>query len=237
MKSSREHQQRTSRTPLGFRHRVGFAIAAPVLRLLCRLLLRSYRLRAVHGSHHLGPLIEAGQSTLLCCWHQRLVYTVGWALGQRGRGLQPGFLVSPSRDGELIAAVVGGLGVSVLRGSANRTGARAFRDMFATLKSGVSPIVAVDGPHGPAFEVKSGTPMLAQMTGTPLLPVSFAADRYWQLGSWDKTIIPKPFARISVQIGEPIMCTRGDDPGTQATTLATQLHTLDKAAARALKSR
>lgn len=228
MSERRNHQQRTGRTPLTRRQKLVNTLSAPVLRLICRMLMRSYRLVEVHGHQHLDQLIEAERAALLCCWHQRLTYCVGWLLGARSRGLRPGFLVSPSRDGELVAAVVGQLGATVIRGSANRTGARAFRDMYTTLKTGVSPIIAVDGPHGPAFEVKSGTVMLAQVTKAPLVPISFSADRYWQLGSWDRTIIPKPFARVSVHIGAPIECRHGEDTEQQASLLGSRLEALSK---------
>lgn len=223
MNQARAHQKKTGRSPLSRRQRLLIAIAAPLIRVVTRALLATCRPVAVRGAHHLDEFIEADRAALLCCWHQRLTYSVGWLLAARARGLRPGFLVSPSRDGELIAAVVGGLGASVLRGSANRTGARAFRDMYATLKSGVSPIIAADGPHGPARQAKPGTPMLAQMTKAPMLPVSFAANRYWQLGSWDRMIIPKPFARLAVVIGEPLHCGRGDTPETVAAALGERL--------------
>lgn len=228
MSESREHQQKTGRTPLSRRQRLLIAIAAPLLRLLARALLRTCRSAGVRGAHHVDALIAQDRSALLCCWHQRLPYCVGWLLAARSRGLAPGFLVSPSRDGELIAAVVGGLGATVLRGSANRTGARAFRDIYGTLRSGVSPIIAVDGPHGPASHAKPGTPMLAQMTKVSMLPVTFAADRYWQLGSWDRMIIPKPFARVAMVIGEPLTCGRGEAPDAVATELGERLDTLTR---------
>ncbi len=77
-------------------------------------------------------------------------------------------------------------------------------------------------------EVKSGTPMLAQMTRAPMLPVSFAADRYWQLGSWDRMIVPKPFARIVMVIGEPLSCERGETPEAVATQLGQRLDALTR---------
>lgn len=226
MKESRAHQQRTGRTLLSRRQRWLIALAAPLIRLVARALLASCRLQAVHGRDHLDALVAADRAMLLCCWHQRLTYVVGWLLSARRNGLRPGFLVSPSRDGELIAAVVGGLGATVLRGSANRTGARAFRDMYATLKNGVSPIIAVDGPHGPAGTVKAGTAMLAQATRAPLLPVSFTADRYWQLKSWDRMIIPKPFARVTIHIGSPVIAERDETAVSIAEALNTELEAL-----------
>ena len=230
MKESRRHQLATGRTPLTRMQRLKVAVAAPLLRLLIRLLRRTCRITAVHGEEHLQALVAANRAALLCCWHQRLPFCVGWLIANRGDGLQPGFLVSPSRDGELVAAVVDGLGAAVVRGSANRTGARALRDMYATLKSGVSPIIAVDGPHGPALQVKPGTPQLAQITAAPMLPISVACTRYWQLKSWDRLIIPKPFARAVVHIGEPLYSKRSQGITEAAQELGEQLAALTLAA-------
>lgn len=230
MPESRHQSPDQERAGLTRRRRWMRALLAPVLRLLARLLFATYRLQMVRGAQHLNEMAAAERAMLLCCWHQRLPYSVGWLVKTRRRGLRPGFLVSPSRDGEWVAAVLGRLGLTILRGSANRTGARALRDMYATLQSGISPIMAVDGPHGPAGEVKSGTLMLASMSKAPLLPLSCAADRYWQLGSWDRMIIPKPFARLVVCVGEPMHCRRGVAAEQEATRLKAQLEALTRTA-------
>lgn len=227
MSAEREHQQRTGTSRLGWRQRLLVALAAPLIRGLLRLLLASLRPVAVHGSEHLEDLAAAGRPALICSWHQRLAYCVGWLLTRAPAPVRPGFLVSPSRDGELVAAVVAGLGARVIRGSANRTGARALRDMYGVIREGISPMMHPDGPHGPARRAKPGTLSLAQMTRTPLLPISFSADRYWQLGSWDALIVPKPFARVIVHIGEPIKMARTDDPEARAAVLADRLDELD----------
>src|SRR5262249_22097648 len=85
----------------------------------------------------------------------------------------------------------------------------------AISKDGVSPIVHPDGPRGPAREFKPGTLMLAQWSGAPLLPLAYAADRYWQLKSWDRLMIPKPFARIAIAIGPAHAITRGMNAAAQ----------------------
>lgn len=215
-----------SDTVLPWQTRFWMTLAAPLIRLVGRVLLASCRIERVDGEHHLDALLAENTVALPCCWHQRLSVCAGYLLKARGRGLQPGFLVSPSRDGELIARVVTGLGARIIRGSATRTGARALRDMYASIRAGVSPIVHPDGPHGPARVAKPGTAMLAQMTRTPLLPMSFSADRYWQLGSWDRLIIPKPFARVVITIGTPITVARGDDIKASAAALGAQLDAL-----------
>lgn len=227
MNDRRRHQQITGRSPLGIRTRLWMAIAAPLLRMLARLLFASCRVKHIEGREHLEAIIHSGRPALLCCWHQRLSFCVAHLLAARAHGLEPAFLVSPSRDGELIERVVAGLGARVMRGSANRTGARALRELYNTMRAGASPIIHPDGPHGPAHAAKSGSLLLAQMTGAPMLPMSFAADRYWQLGSWDRLIIPRPFARITLCIGPPLMVARHDHIDARARVLADQLDALD----------
>ncbi|WP_353218823.1 lysophospholipid acyltransferase family protein [Salinisphaera sp. S4-8] len=215
-----------------WQHRLTMRVAVPLLRLLARALLASCRLRHVEGDTHLTQAIDSGRAFLPCCWHQRLSVSVGYLLRARARGLRPGFLVSPSRDGEIVAGVVDGMGAEIIRGSATRTGARAMRDLYTVMKTGVCPIIHPDGPHGPGFVAKPGTLMLAQMTQAVMLPMAFSADRYWQLGSWDRLIIPKPFARVAIVIGEPMAVARGDDINAAAQTLSAHLDALTREADR-----
>jgi len=197
---------------------------------VARLLQATLRPAEVQGLSHLKARVDSGQATMLCIWHQRLSYTAGWLLGPQDPPIKPGFLVSPSRDGELIAAVVAGYGADVLRGSANRTGARALRDLYGLIQGGAWPVLHPDGPHGPPREVKTGTLTLAQMTRAALLPISFSADRYWQFGSWDALILPKPFARVVIHIGEPVLIDKRDAVEDKAALLGERLTALDSAA-------
>ncbi|MES1929848.1 hypothetical protein SADO_11339 [Salinisphaera dokdonensis CL-ES53] len=219
-------------TALPWKTRLGLWLAVPLLRVIVRLLLASCRIRHVAGDADLQRLIDEDRAFLPCCWHQRLSVSVGYLLRAKDRGLRPGFLVSPSRDGELVARVVDGMGATIIRGSATRTGARAMRDLYGVMKTGVSPIIHPDGPHGPAFEAKPGTLMLAQMTRAALLPMAFSADRYWQIGSWDRLMIPKPFARVVITIGEPLTVNRGDAIERAAETLGARLDLLTAEADR-----
>ena len=100
----------------------------------------------------------------------------------------------------------GGWAGRVIRGSSTHTGARALRDYYTALtKEKVSPVLTPDGPRGPRFKFKPGALLLAQMSGRPILPMAYAASRAW-LVKWDKFVIPKPFARIVIAIGEPVTC-------------------------------
>ena len=78
-------------------------------------------------------------------------------------------------------------------------------------KEGYSTIILPDGSKGPKYEAKMGVAMLAKMTQAPVIPMSYVADRYWRIPSWDRMIIPKPFARISIVIGEDVLIDRDLD--------------------------
>ena len=92
----------------------------------------------------------------------------------------------------------------MIRGSANQSGALALRDQQRMMKQGYSIVTTADGPRGPKYEFKSGTVLMARIAGVPILPVGCAADRAWYLKRWDDFMVPKPFARIVIAIGEPI---------------------------------
>ncbi len=120
-----------------------------------------------------------------------------------------GVLISPSVDGEIPAWIATRLGAYVIRGSSTRTGARALRDYYQLLvQDGVSPVITPDGPTGPRFIFKPGALMLAQLSGRPLLPMAYAASRAWFFG-WDKFVLPRPFSRIAIAIGEPVYVDAG----------------------------
>lgn len=212
------------------RQRIQIAILAPLGYALCRLIAWTCRIRRVDGAEHLDVLLHDGRTFIPCCWHQRLFFCVYYLVRRKRDGLQPGFIISPSRDGEYSSYIASRLGLRVIRGSAHRTGARALRDLYQIMQNGVSPISHPDGPLGPPHQAKSGSPLLAQISGAPILPMAFSADRYWQLGSWDRLIIPKPFAAITITIGTPVEVSRQDKVGDATERLQTALDETTSAA-------
>jgi lysophospholipid acyltransferase (LPLAT)-like uncharacterized protein len=119
------------------------------------------------------------------------------------RGFKGGFIVSPSVDGEVPARVARSWGAEVIRGSAERTGALAMRDIHKVMKNGTSIITAADGPLGPKYEFKPGVVLMSRIGSAAMIPIGCAADRAWHLNRWDDFIIPKPFARIVLAVGDP----------------------------------
>ena len=183
--------------------RVLYAVAVPLMTGIIRLRWLTCRIRHIDGDENLTAALAKAPSLVPCYWHQHQLFCARYLLERRSRGLVPGWLISPSVDGELGAMMVGRIGARAIRGSSSHTGARALRDYYVALvKENISPIVTPDGPKGPRFKFKPGAILLAQMSGRPMLPMAYAASHAWRI-QWDKFVIPVPFARISIAIGEP----------------------------------
>jgi lysophospholipid acyltransferase (LPLAT)-like uncharacterized protein len=162
-----------------------------------RALAATWRVRVV-GGEHLQRLRQARQPFVFACWHGELLALL-WHHRRQGVHV----LVSEHRDGELVARVAEGLGFGTVRGSTTRGGGRALLRLSRLLQEGHEVAVTPDGPRGPARQYAPGALVAAQRGGAPVLLVSMAVDRAWRLRSWDRFVIPKPFARITVAYGEP----------------------------------
>jgi lysophospholipid acyltransferase (LPLAT)-like uncharacterized protein len=196
--------------------RLLYAIAVPLAIGLIRTWWRLCRVVRIEGREHLEQALARAPSLVPCYWHQHQLYCGKFLIEQRARGLTPGWLISPSVDGELGAMMVRRFGGAVIRGSSTHTGARALRDYYqALVRDNVSPVITPDGPRGPRFKFKPGALLLAQMSGRPILPMSYAASRAWLI-KWDRFVIPMPLARIAIAVGPPCYVPRVTDAATLA---------------------
>jgi lysophospholipid acyltransferase (LPLAT)-like uncharacterized protein len=219
--------------------RLLYAIAVPLAVGLIRAWWRLCRVVRIEGLAHLEEALARAPSLVPCYWHQHQLYCGKFLVEQRARGLTPGWLISPSVDGELGAMMVRRFGGAVIRGSSTHTGARALRDYYqALVRENVSPVITPDGPRGPRFKFKPGALLLAQMSGRPILPMSYAASRAWLI-KWDRFVIPMPFSRIVIAIGAPRYVPRVTDAATLERLqgeMEEELRTLFGAAQKALQS-
>ena len=187
-----------------FKHKLQEFLAYPILKFLFFVIWKSCRIKTVLGQEYTDQVLTSGKPIIPCYWHQNQVFGVYYMLQLRKRGLNLGVLISPSRHGNVPAKIVKSWGLEPIRGSSNRTGARALRDLYQLVtKQGISPINTSDGPTGPLHKFKPGAIMLAQMTQAPILPISYAASNFWALKTWDHFVIPKPFSRIVIAVGPP----------------------------------
>ena len=183
--------------------RTYYFLGLPVLRGLIRLLDASYRIEKTIGAERIEPFIAGGQVCAPCYWHQHHVIGSSLIRSWVRRGFKACFLISASVDGEVPERIARSWGAEVIRGSTNQSGALALRDMQRMMKNGYSIVTTADGPRGPKYEFKMGAILMARIAGVPIIPVACAADRAWYLNRWDDFMVPKPFSRIVLAIGEP----------------------------------
>jgi len=190
--------------------RLGYALIKPIVKLLFGLIWSTCRVVRIEGEEHVTQVSTSDKPFIPCYWHQHHFFCTWYMRQLIKRGLKIGFLISPSVDGEIPAQLACEWGGVVIRGSTTRTGAQAMRDMYnVVVKQGISPVSTSDGPTGPLHVFKIGDILLSQLTQAPLLPLAYAADRAWYMKSWDRFIIPKPFARIAITIGAPLTIPKG----------------------------
>ncbi len=149
------------------------------------------------------------ENAVYVVWHQKLFFpTVAfWAKDKKLA------LVSPSRDGELMASVLNHFGFETVRGSSNDGNIRSLIRMIRGLGQGYNLGMAADGPQGPIFQVKPGIVFMAARTGKPIVPVGGAfARKYVFSRAWDRFQFPFPFTRAVMVVGRPIPIPPAADP-------------------------
>ncbi len=178
-----------------------FKILLPIAAFILRLLLLSYRLVRIEGAElEKEALKKSGGKAVYCSWHQRLAFHPRY-LSKKGVTV----MVSQSRDGEFAARLINALGLGDVRGSSTRGGMAALVKLTQKIIKGeTNGGMVVDGPLGPPRVAKMGAVLLAKRSKAPLIPLMWGTDRCWVLNSWDRFIIPKPFAKIVFCHSEPI---------------------------------
>jgi lysophospholipid acyltransferase (LPLAT)-like uncharacterized protein len=121
-------------------------------------------------------------------------------------------LVSQHFDGEIIATILKAFGYYSIRGSSTRGGKEAYNQMKEMLiKQRSEMAFTPDGPRGPRRQAKLGVIKLAAETGSPIIPIAIAANRYIRLNSWDRLFIILPFSKCSLVYHEPFSVPQNPD--------------------------
>ena len=178
-----------------FLYRASIAVVPRLYVALTAAWFGSCRLE-IRGRNNLEQVLAQG-AAVVPFWHYSVFYMLYHLRSYPGVAM-----VSASKDGEYIARVARLLGFETVRGSANRFGVRALKGMVDHVKQGKNAGIVADGSQGPALKVQPGAVMLAAKSGSPIVPVVMAAQRYKTFHSWDHTILPMPFSRIIVEYGD-----------------------------------
>ena len=124
-----------------------YRLVAPLIALIIRLFWMTCRVRII-GQENLDALQNKNQPIIPCYWHQRQAFCAYYLLRRLSKRFTIGYLVSPSKDGELVATTLRYFGARAIRGSATRTGAQAMRNLYQAVKEGLSPVMTPDGSVG-----------------------------------------------------------------------------------------
>jgi lysophospholipid acyltransferase (LPLAT)-like uncharacterized protein len=189
------------------------AIGVPAITALGSSL--DWRVEGLNHLHFEGN----GRRPIMAFWHGR-VLTAAYYFRNRGIVV----MISENFDGEWIARIIERFGYGTSRGSTSRGGQRALLRLKRELEEGRPAGFAVDGPRGPSRKVQPGVVWLAKLTGNPVVPFHMEASRYWSLGSWDRTQIPKPFSTVALAVGNPIdVPAEADEAGIEAKRLEVEI--------------
>jgi hypothetical protein len=162
-----------------------------------RVLGRSWRIRVV-DYEPVGNLRAAKQGFIFSLWHGQMLPLL-WHHRDEGALV----LISEHRDGEVVARAATSLGFGLIRGSTTRGADRALISVGRELKAGREVAITPDGPRGPARKFAPGALIAAQRADSFIVPTVAVANRAWRLRSWDRFMIPKPFARVTIAYGPP----------------------------------
>ena len=179
-------------------------MVAPLLGAkLYRMWFATCRVRS-HGIERRYAAENLGKPLIGICWHYCVL-----SIFAIFRNYPITLMVSASDDGDLLARLVERLGFPAVRGSSNRQGVRAAKEMIRILRQGNYAGLVADGSQGPARIAQAGSPLLAAKSGGTIVPMIYSASKYFAFKTWDRLILPKPFSTIDVFYGEPITVPEG----------------------------
>ena len=179
---------------------------APLIAGIFKLWTKTLRFEPHGDLHNLKRMTDAGQPLVLALWHGELFPATAF-----GYTLTPRLVtfVSQSKDGELIARVIERLGHATVRGSSTRGGVKALLQAKRIMeKEKRMAVFTVDGPRGPRHKAKDGVIFLAQRAKAKIIPLRAYSCKATTFNSWDKFVLPWPFTRCPIYIGDPMEVTK-----------------------------
>ncbi len=155
----------------------------------------------IHGEENLLNLAKAGKPIMVCVWHGRLLFP-SWYIRFKTTNLHA--IASHHSDAEIMARILKRWGYSLIRGSTKKGGKAVVLKMAEVFKNGGIVAVTNDGPKGPPRIAKAGSTGLAIKYNVSMVMITGSATKFWQINSWDRFMLPKPFGRIDIVVAPPL---------------------------------
>ena len=170
---------------------IGIKVIPSIIYMLMRLFWFTQRKKF----HYITPFKK--QQQIYVTWHGGL-FIAPQVYKYLKTSRQASAIVSDHYDGEIVASTLSLFNIKPLRGSTSKGASRVLREAFKSLKNDEDVLISPDGPRGPRHTMNDGAIALALKSKLPIFVLSFKTKSYWQLKSWDKFVIPKPFAKVDI---------------------------------------
>ncbi len=168
---------------------LGQFVIPPIIYLLMRFIWFTVSKKF----HFITPV---GDEQHVCvCWHNELLMSPQ-AYRKIHKKQPASAIISSHFDGSLIASTLNMLNIRPLRGSTKKGARQVLLQAFKSIKNGEEVLITPDGPRGPRHSMSDGAIGIALKSKLPIFVMNYTAENYWQLGSWDKFVIPKPFTKV-----------------------------------------
>ena len=155
----------------------------------------------VKGEENLINLINSGRPIMVCVWHGRLVFP-SWYLRLKTTNVHA--IASRHTDAEIMARILRRWGYGLIRGSTRKGGKAVVQKMADVFKNAGIVAVTNDGPKGPPRVAKAGSTGLALKYNVKIVTITGSATKFWQMKSWDRSMLPKPFGTIHIIVSPPL---------------------------------
>ena len=178
-----------------------------LLALVGATILRSLflTLRLRFDDPHGFTEITHSKPFIFCFWHNRILgitFAFHSIYPKHRAGVT--VLTSASKDGEILAQLVGAFGMGAARGSSSRRGSRSLLELVRLARTGRDIAITPDGPRGPRYALGPGVIQLAESAAANIIPMHASFSRCIRMKTWDGFIIPLPFSKVSVRVDKPI---------------------------------
>ena len=172
---------------------------------LIRCYSKTFRLK-VENEERFRQLLAEGKTVILCTWHQQFFSAIRHF--KTYSNLNPGLMISQSRDGDLISGVANRTGWHTPRGSSSRGGKQAMDAMIDHIREYRFGAHILDGPRGPIGKIKPGIIKMAMDTNAVIVPFYTESDNPWFFNSWDRFMLPRPFSKVKIRFDSPVYLDR-----------------------------
>ncbi|RUM63991.1 MAG: hypothetical protein DSZ05_07990 [Sulfurospirillum sp.] len=183
-----------------YKRKILLLIAPPLVYGIIRLLYASCTKR-----FHL-PASKPPTPALVAFWHGEILMNP-FIYRKFMKDQKYALMISEHFDGELIARAASFFGFDFVRGSSSKGAVKALKESFRLIDQGIGLAITPDGPRGPRHSIADGIVAIAQKKRLPIVVYRYTASRFWQLKSWDKFVIPKPFSTLDFYASEPFYVT------------------------------